>query len=230
MSSSTTSAPTSTSTSTSSTDHRPLITAVILSVFAVLVIGGILWFTLRSKRTRAGNFEEGRAKGDDVESSMWWGVGVDKNHPAARITPFSRARVRAGGPQFGHTPGSNMRIAIRRPDGAWSFSDPRAPFTPSIISDIDALSPSRSYSPSPEIYNSPSPSASVAFLPQEPPKSAAALAKEQESKAAREIRLGYDRFDLQYEDPGDGFIPPPAYGYGVGYGQIKRDSGTSSRI
>jgi hypothetical protein len=30
-----------------------------------------------------------------------------------------------------------MRIAIRRPDGAWHFTDARTPFTPSGIKDLD---------------------------------------------------------------------------------------------
>lgn len=102
----TASAPTSSTTSTDSsvvTDHRPLIAAVVIGVIALFVIAGILWFTLRSKRPRAANLEEGPRKGNDTESSMWWGVGVDKDHPAARITPFGRARVGTGmaeGPRF----------------------------------------------------------------------------------------------------------------------------------
>lgn len=78
-----------------------------------------------------------------------------------------------------------MRIAIRRPDGAWSFEEPRAPFTPSGISDID-LSPS---------------SSSPGLKPRTP--------KEQESKAAREQRKGYDR-DFDVESAID--VAPPAYG------------------
>lgn len=30
-----------------------------------------------------------------------------------------------------------MRIAIRRPDGAWHFTDSRTPFTPAGVSEID---------------------------------------------------------------------------------------------
>jgi len=43
-----------------------------------------------------------------------------------------------------HTPGEDMRIAIRRPDGAWHFTDSRTPFTPSGIHDLvpSPISPS----------------------------------------------------------------------------------------
>ncbi|PPQ86484.1 hypothetical protein CVT24_010254 [Panaeolus cyanescens] len=38
-----------------------------------------------------------------------------------------------------HTPGSDMRIALRRPDGAWHFADSRTPFTPVGVGEIDVL-------------------------------------------------------------------------------------------
>lgn len=31
-----------------------------------------------------------------------------------------------------------MRIAVRRPDGAWQFTDPSTPFTPVGVSDLEA--------------------------------------------------------------------------------------------
>ncbi|KAK0479395.1 hypothetical protein EDD18DRAFT_1086450, partial [Armillaria luteobubalina] len=64
---------------------------------------------------------------------------VDRSHIASRITPFGAP----GGetPQFVHTPGSNMRIANRREDGVWTFSDPRAPFTPQGVGDPTPASP-----------------------------------------------------------------------------------------
>jgi hypothetical protein len=43
------------------------------------------------------------------------------------------------------TPGSDMRIANRRPDGVWEFADSNAPFSPAGISDLN-LSPSSSLS------------------------------------------------------------------------------------
>ena len=32
-----------------------------------------------------------------------------------------------------------MRIALRRPDGAWHFADSRTPFTPTGVSEIDVV-------------------------------------------------------------------------------------------
>ena len=34
-----------------------------------------------------------------------------------------------------------MRIAFRRPDGAWHFGDSLTPFTPAGVNDIDVLRP-----------------------------------------------------------------------------------------
>lgn len=82
-----------------------------------------------------------------------------------------------------------MRIATRRPDGAWQFSDPQAPFTPTGVSEIDVL---------------PSPSSSTASML--PPRS-----HRKEREAAREARKEYDRdYDLDLNPP------PPAYGYDYG--------------
>lgn len=88
-----------------------------------------------------------------------------------------------------------MRIATRRADGAWQFSNSRTPFTPSGVSDLD-ISPS---SPSTS-FRSPHP-----------------LTKEQESKLAameRERHKGDDDYDME---PGPDVVPPPAYGYEPGY-------------
>jgi hypothetical protein len=99
-----------------------------------------------------------------------------------------------------------MRIAIRRPDGAWDFSDPSEPFTPSGISDVQ---------PSPA-------SSTTSFMPitkrprgmSRSSRSAVLEYKEQESRAAQMIRLGYDARDNDLE-MGDGVLPhpPPAYGH-----------------
>lgn len=86
-----------------------------------------------------------------------------------------------------------MRIATRRPDGAWEFSNPDAPFNPLGITEIEPPTPSCSYFP-------PSPSTL------DPPKSPAEIMKERESKAARLIRQGYDDRESSVD------LPPPAYG------------------
>ncbi|KAJ7644495.1 hypothetical protein FB45DRAFT_861831 [Roridomyces roridus] len=85
-------------------------------------------------------------KGSEVRA----GETVSRTHPAAlMITPAEGN----GTPRFVHTPGTNMRIANRRADGAWEFSDPRAPFTPSLIEDASTqldprdVPPLRAYSP-----------------------------------------------------------------------------------
>ena len=46
-----------------------------------------------------------------------------------------------------HTPGEDMRIALRRPDGSWHISDSLAPFRPAGVNDLDVHpSPSASIS------------------------------------------------------------------------------------
>jgi hypothetical protein len=91
-----------------------------------------------------------------------------------------------------------MRLAIRRPDGAWDFTDPSEPFTPSGISDIHISPVSPSTTPSSNHRSS---------------KSAVRQYKEQESTVSRMIRLGYDarEADLAFTE-GPLPHPPPAYG------------------
>ena len=64
----------------------------------------------------------------------------------------------SGIPRFTHNPGQHMRIATRRVDGAWDFGDPRAPFTPIGVWDLENVpfpSPSSArYSPSPPTTSS----------------------------------------------------------------------------
>ncbi|KAK0221205.1 hypothetical protein EDD85DRAFT_264305 [Armillaria nabsnona] len=132
--SSTTSSSSSTptvSTSPSSTDKRPLIAGVTLASVALLVIAIILFFTFRRRKSSGSGSE------DYIFSRH--ATIVDRSHIASRITPFGAP----GGetPQFVHTPGSNMRIANRRSDGVWTFSNPRAPFTPQGVGDLAPASP-----------------------------------------------------------------------------------------
>lgn len=92
-----------------------------------------------------------------------------------------------------------MRIATRRPDGAWEFSNRGSPFNPSGVMEIEPTSPSCFSVP-------PTPSSL------EPPKSPAEIMKESESKAARLIRQGYDDREFSEDSP-----PPPAYGQSSSY-------------
>jgi hypothetical protein len=91
-----------------------------------------------------------------------------------------------------------MRLAIRRPDGAWDFTDPSEPFTPSGISDIHLSSVSPPTTPTSNKGSS---------------KSAIMEYKEQESRVSRMIRLGYDARDSDLAlTEGPLPHPPPAYG------------------
>ncbi|PBK90393.1 hypothetical protein ARMGADRAFT_297005 [Armillaria gallica] len=95
------------STSPSSTDKRPLIAGVTLASVALLVIAIILFFTFRRRKS----------SGSGSEDCIFCrhATIIDRSHIASRITPFGAP----GGetPQFVHTLGINMRIAIRRSDG-----------------------------------------------------------------------------------------------------------------
>jgi len=110
-----------------------IVLGVTLGGIGLLIIASIIIFTTRMKRRR--NVREL----DYVSSSH--GSVVDRLHPASKITPFGRPR--SEGPRFSHIPGSNMRVAIRRPDGAWDFSRPPSSFTPLGVNELD-LSPSSS--------------------------------------------------------------------------------------
>jgi len=167
-------------------ENQMTIVGIILGVVGVILFAGVIYATLRLKRRRS------PTAGSDSESfvSSSTGARLDQYHPAARITPFGTP----GGetPRFKHTPGSGMRVAIRRPDGAWEFEDPRRAYTPSSRSDLEFL---------------PSPSSSLGTLP---PK---VRSKEHEFKSSRDLRYDYDR---DYDIDIDISPPPPAYGYDSG--------------
>jgi len=150
---------------------------VVLGIVGILVLGVVVFAVLRLRRRRP----------SEHDSKPFTPSVIGLNHPATRITPFGSPAVET--PRFRHTPGAEMRIATRRPDGAWQFADPEAPFTPSGVSDLES-----------------SPASSHTTLP--PASSRTNLLKEKESKSAREIRKGYDRFDSSEVE-----LPPPAYGY-----------------
>jgi hypothetical protein len=171
------------------------VVVVVLSIVGFLIISGVVYITYRQsrKRRRAGS----------IATGPYHGIVVDKDHPAAIVTPFGSS---AGeGPRFLHTPGSDMRIAVRRPDGAWQFSSPRSPFTPTGISEPSPL-PSPAISSTYLPLGSPRPSLSV--------KSNKELEVEAQRQKAKEERdkIGYG---FGYDDPafeGNLNPPPPAYG------------------
>jgi len=114
-----------------SADPRLSAVIIVLGIVAAFLITFIVYITLRVKKREV--------SGDTLDPSH--GTVMHQDHPAAHITPFGAAGPQSGGrvPRFGHTPGQDMRIAIRRPDGAWHFADSRTPFRPSGVSEIDVL-------------------------------------------------------------------------------------------
>ncbi|KAF6746801.1 hypothetical protein DFP72DRAFT_1017071 [Ephemerocybe angulata] len=159
-------------------DRRILSVIVVLAIVGAFVIASIVWYTLRLKRRSKRPMSGGPFQG----TSIW-----DKNHPASRITPFGAP---SNAPSFDHRPGEDMRIAYRRPDGAWLFADSGAPFTPSGVSDL---------------VNSPVSASSSQVFPFSPAYNPTSK-KEQEAKldSLKADKDGY--FDYDSITP-----PPPAY-------------------
>jgi len=65
---------------------------------------------------------------------------LDPSHPACRVTPFGTPG--SDTPRFVHEPGANMRVAHRRSDGGWEFSE----MTPDNWSTFDLPAPRLSLS------------------------------------------------------------------------------------
>jgi len=138
-SSASTSSSTAPSTSTSassihdanpSTDHRILAVVIILGIVGAFLLVYIVHITLQVKRRQDKEKEStGPYQGTLIHSD---------DHPAAQITPFGSV-AGGSGPRFKHKPGEDMRIAIRRPDGAWHFADSRTPFTPVGVNELDVV-------------------------------------------------------------------------------------------
>ncbi|KAF8911685.1 hypothetical protein CPB84DRAFT_1762612 [Gymnopilus junonius] len=109
-------------------DHRILAVVIILGVVGAFLLYYIVHITLQVKRRQAMEAEStGPYQGTLIHSD---------DHPAAHITPFGSV-AGGSGPRFKHKPGEDMRIALRRPDGAWHFTDSRTPFTPVGVNDLD---------------------------------------------------------------------------------------------
>jgi len=186
------------SSSTPSPSHdsqQGAVLGAVLGIVALVLLAGIVFITLRVRR-------RGGSEGEKVTGPFHGTALLDKDHPAAKIVPFGTPGTEAH--LFCHTPGRDMRLAIRRPDGAWDFTDPSQPFTPTGVSDI---CPSPMSSTTTLISSSKRHKGSVTA------RSTVQEYKEQESRASQMIRLGYDARDHELE-MGDMVLahPPPAYG------------------
>lgn len=134
--------------STPKDDHRILAVVIILGIVGAFLMTYIIYITLHVKRRQDSGEVVGPYQGTLI---------LNDDHPAARITPFG-GTAGGYGPRFKHKPGEDMRIAVRRPDGAWHFTDSRTPFTPSGVADLDVLPSPMSSSASLISFNSRFPS------------------------------------------------------------------------
>ncbi|KAF9044743.1 hypothetical protein BDZ89DRAFT_1127780 [Hymenopellis radicata] len=170
----------------SMSDHRLLTAGVVMAVIGAILVAVIVLATVRFRRKQAA-------------SSAWDDGGrratvVDHGHLASRITPYASRELNPGGdePRFVHTPGKDMRIATRGPDGAWVFSAPMKDFSPNGIGD---LTPSPT---TPTHHHWARPSIS--------------------STAKLSTKGGFSKkagFESEYEfEPHPDVLPPPAYAYG----------------
>ncbi|EKM53532.1 uncharacterized protein PHACADRAFT_259961 [Phanerochaete carnosa HHB-10118-sp] len=86
-----------------------------VAVVLTLLIGGLAFFYFRHKRESAEVMEL------EQEDAGRCSQVLDRFHPASKVTPFS---VDEEAPRFTHIPGEAMRVAHRRSDGGWEFSEP----------------------------------------------------------------------------------------------------------
>jgi len=149
-SSSTSSTPTQTSYAgpSQTTDKRVVAVGVSLGIIGFLAIVGIIFWVLRLRRRSTGA-QDATSLTDRNHQKYLRHTDVDEQHPARRVVPFGSPEGET--PRFVHTPGENMRIATRRPDGAWDFIEPGGPLTPSGFRDTDSIMPP---SPSSSVFTS----------------------------------------------------------------------------
>ncbi|EAU91859.2 hypothetical protein CC1G_04626 [Coprinopsis cinerea okayama7 len=122
----------------------PIIVALV--IIGVVLLGLIAWLTIKVRRKERSRIGDGSGGDGDASGSgsgskrgstrgPYHGTSIwERTHPAAKITPFGAPNH---APRFDHKPGADMRIAYRRPDGAWHFTDSRTPFTPAGVSDLE---------------------------------------------------------------------------------------------
>lgn len=99
--------------------------AVTLSLVGVLLVIGTTFFAMHMRRMR---LKQQRRDEKNLSFCTRKSMLLDLRHPASHITPF-----------IVRQPGTNMRIARRRLDGAWDFEDPQAPFYPQGVADPSPL-------------------------------------------------------------------------------------------
>jgi len=111
---------------------------VLVVVGSIALIGLVICITIRLKKRRPHD-----------AFGPYEGTLVHPEDLAAQITPYGGSGPHRGRnvPRFVHTPGEDMRIAFRRPDGAWHIGDSLTPFAPAGVNDIDFL-------PSPSVTTS----------------------------------------------------------------------------
>ncbi|KAF7299466.1 hypothetical protein MIND_00896600 [Mycena indigotica] len=123
------------SSTTAPSSSTTLIQIVIAAICGVCLLALIMFIIFRRRQNK-------KQKGPEVQA----GEIVARTHPAALMITSADGK---GNPRFVHTPGTNMRTAMRKADGSWEFSDSRSPFTPTIIAEPERPSSSYSRSPSP---------------------------------------------------------------------------------
>ncbi|KAI0071656.1 hypothetical protein K474DRAFT_1712265 [Panus rudis PR-1116 ss-1] len=84
----------------------------VLLVLTIALAGYVFCRRRQARKTHGVNIEAGRRE-----------TVVDPLSLAARVTPFS-PNTTTEGPRFHHRPGEGMRVATRRSDGGWDFSQP----------------------------------------------------------------------------------------------------------
>jgi len=119
-------------------DRRVLVILVLVVFGSIALIGFVIYITNCLKKRRP-----------NEAFGPYEGTLVHPADLAAQITPFGGSGPHRGRnmPRFMRTPGEDMRVAFRRPDGSWHIADSRAPFKPAGVNDIDVL-PSHSASTS----------------------------------------------------------------------------------
>nr|GAT57808.1 predicted protein [Mycena chlorophos] len=123
-------------TTSSNTTLIQIVIAAVCGVLLLALVMFILWKYRRRQNAKAKARDAGRNRAQEDayggRETPQAGEVVSRTHPAGLMIMKADG---SGTPRFVHTPGTNMRTAIRRADGAWEFSDPRAPFRPEIIAD-----------------------------------------------------------------------------------------------